>query len=171
MIHHLSIAVTDLERAATFYDAVLTPLGYARVFKGDESVGYGYSGKGDKLLLNLEDKVSVPGEGFHLAFSAAEPEHVDRFHAAALLHGGRCNGRPGPRPDYGDRYYAAFVFDPDGYRIEAVVNQGPKRWFSARYKIQESGQRAAHSRKRSSCRKLPRYAPYGWGECATQRPW
>ena len=125
MLHHLSIAVTDLKRATIFYDAALMPLGYVRVFTGDESVGYGYAGQGDKLLLNLEPQVSVPGEGFHLAFSASEPEHVDRFHAAALLHGGRCNGQPGPRPDYGDNYYAAFVFDPDGYRIEAVVNQAP----------------------------------------------
>lgn len=125
MLHHLSIAVTDLGRAAAFYDAALTPLGYARVFTGDEAVGYGYPGQGDKLLLNLEDRVNVPGEGFHLAFAASEPDHVDRFHAAALRHGGRCNGPPGPRPDYGDRYYAAFVFDPDGYRIEAVMNPAP----------------------------------------------
>ena len=123
MLHHLSIAVTDLDRATTFYDAVLTPLGYARVFTGDEAVGYGYAGQGDKLLLNLEDRVNVPGEGFHLAFAATDPAHVDLFHAAALRHGGRCNGQPGLRPDYGDRYYAAFVFDPDGYRIEAVINQ------------------------------------------------
>lgn len=125
MLHHLSIAVTDLKRSMIFYDAALTPLGYARVFTGDESVGYGYIGQGDKLLLNLESQVSVPGEGFQLAFSASEPEHVDRFHAAALLHGGCCNGQPGPRPDYGDNYYAAFAFDPDGYRIEAVVNRAP----------------------------------------------
>ena len=68
------------------------------------------------------DQVNVPGAGFHLAFTATERRQVDDFHAAALRHGGRCNGPPGPRPDYGDRYYAAFVFDPDGYRIEAVIN-------------------------------------------------
>lgn len=64
MLHHISIAVTDLDRAATFYDAVLTPLGYARVFTGDEAVGYGYAGQDDRLLLNLEDRVNVPGEVF-----------------------------------------------------------------------------------------------------------
>lgn len=95
MLHHLSIAVTDLDRAATFYDAVLTPLGYARVFTGDEAVGYGYAGQDDRLLLNLEDRVNVPGKGFHLAFAATDPEHVNLFHAAALRHGGRCNGQPG----------------------------------------------------------------------------
>lgn len=122
MLHHLSIAVTDLDRAAAFYDAVLAPLGYVRVFTGDEAIGYGYPGQNDILLLNLEEQVQVPGQGFHLAFAAAEAEHVNRFHGAALRHGGRCNGRPGLRPDYGDRYYAAFVIDPDGYRIEAVLN-------------------------------------------------
>lgn len=123
MLHHISIAVTDLDRSAAFYDAVLAPLGYVRVFTGDEAVGYGYAGQGDQLLLNLEKQVNIPGAGFHLAFAATEPGHVDNFHAAALLHGGRCNGQPGPRPEYGERYYAAFVFDPDGYRIEAVSNQ------------------------------------------------
>jgi catechol 2,3-dioxygenase-like lactoylglutathione lyase family enzyme len=123
MLHHLSIAVADLERAATFYDAVLEPLGYTRVFADDEAVGYGYPSGDDKLCLKLAAHVTVPGHGFHLAFAAAEPDQVHRFHAAALRHGGRCNGLPGPRPEYGDQYYAAFVVDPDGYRIEAVVNE------------------------------------------------
>jgi catechol 2,3-dioxygenase-like lactoylglutathione lyase family enzyme len=123
MLHHISVAVTDLDRATAFYDAVLEPLGYARVFTGDEAVGYGYAGQDDLLLLNLQDSVNIPGEGFHLAFAAAEAEHIARFHAAALKHGGQCNGPPGPRPDYGDHYYAAFVIDPEGYRIEAVMNR------------------------------------------------
>jgi catechol 2,3-dioxygenase-like lactoylglutathione lyase family enzyme len=122
MLHHLSIAVSDLNRASTFYDAVLEPLGYVQVFADDEAVGYGYAGGDDKLCLKLAEQVMVPGDGFHLAFAATKPEHIDEFHAAALRHGGRCNGLPGPRPDYGDNYYAAFVLDPDGYRIEAVIN-------------------------------------------------
>lgn len=123
MLHHLSIAVTDLDRAAIFYDAVLTALGYARVFTGDDAVGYGYAGQEDLLLLNRRPSVTIPGEGFHLAFAATGRDDVDRFHAAALNHGGRCNGPPGLRAHYGDHYYAAFVIDPDGYRIEAVINQ------------------------------------------------
>jgi catechol 2,3-dioxygenase-like lactoylglutathione lyase family enzyme len=122
MLHHLSLAVTDLHRATRFYDAVLTPLGYARVFTGDAAVGYGYAGKDDLLLLNLQDEANIPGEGFHLAFAAKAPEDVACFHAAALRHGGRCNGPPGLRADYGAHYYAAFVIDPEGYRIEAVIN-------------------------------------------------
>ena len=122
MLHHLSIPVADLDRASAFYDAVFQPLGYVQVFADDEAVGYGYPGGGDKLCLKLADQVTVPGDGFHLAFAAASSEQIHQFHAAALLHGGRCNGEPGPRPDYGDNYYAAFVVDPDGYRIEAVMN-------------------------------------------------
>jgi catechol 2,3-dioxygenase-like lactoylglutathione lyase family enzyme len=123
MLHHLSLAVADLSRAAAFYDAVLLPLGYTQVFADDEAVGYGYAGGDDKLCLKLTANVMVPGDGFHLAFTATEPNRVREFHAAALRHGGRCNGAPGPRPEYGDGYYAAFVFDPDGYRIEAVINK------------------------------------------------
>lgn len=86
-------------------------------------MGYGYPGGDDKLCLKLAAHVTVPGEGFHLAFAASEPFQVDQFHAAALRHGGQCNGLPGLRPKYGDHYYAAFIFDPDGYRIEAVINE------------------------------------------------
>lgn len=123
MLHHLSFGVLDLDRSAAFYDAVLAPLGYVRVFDDDEAVGYGYEGGGDKLCLKLVPEVSIPGEGFHLALAASSRDQVSAFHAAALLHGGRCNGAPGLRPDYGDHYFAAFVIDPEGYRIEAVINK------------------------------------------------
>lgn len=123
MLHHLSFGVADLKRAGDFYDAALEPLGYVRVWSDSTAVGYGRAGGGDKFALKLiPDGLVIPGRGFHLAFSAQSREAVDRFHAAALTHGGRDNGSPGPRPDYGDHYYAAFVVDPDGYRVEAVIN-------------------------------------------------
>jgi catechol 2,3-dioxygenase-like lactoylglutathione lyase family enzyme len=122
MLHHLSFGVRDLARAGAFYDAVLAALGYVRVFEDDMALGYGHAGRDDLLSLKLVPRVDVPGAGFHLAFAAGARREVDAFYAAALRHGGRCNGAPGPRPDYGDQYYAAFVVDPDGYRIEAVVN-------------------------------------------------
>lgn len=123
MLHHLSFAVRDLGRAASFYDAVLAPLGFVRVWSDSTAVGYGYPGGGDKLALKLvPEGIAIPGPGFHLAFAAQARAQVDRFHAAALEHGGRDNGPPGLRPDYGPHYYAAFVIDPDGYRIEAVLN-------------------------------------------------
>jgi catechol 2,3-dioxygenase-like lactoylglutathione lyase family enzyme len=123
MLHHVSLGVADLGRAATFYDAVLRELGYVRVWTAATAVGYGPSGGGDKLAIKLRDPGAIlPGEGFHLAFSAPDHESVRRFHGAALRHGGRDNGAPGPRLHYGPDYYAAFVVDPDGHRIEAVVN-------------------------------------------------
>nr|WP_261381032.1 glyoxalase [Xanthomonas vasicola] len=67
------------------------------------------------------------GADFHLAFAATGASAVDGFHRAALQHGGHCNGTPGVRPDYGDDYYAAFVIDPDGHPIEAVVDRTPTR--------------------------------------------
>lgn len=122
MLHHLSFGVLDLQRAGRFYDAVLAPLGYVRVFEDDTALGYGYPGGDDKLSLKLVPDPAAPGDGVHLAFAAGSHARIDAFHAAALRHGGRCNGAPGPRPDYGDHYYAAFVVDPDGYRLEAVLN-------------------------------------------------
>ena len=123
LLHHVSFGVSNLQVMAAFYDAALAPLGQVRVWDGPRSVGYGLPGQGDKLLLNLrEDGVHPPGAGFHLAFSAGSREAVDRFHAAALAHGGTDNGAPGLREHYGSNYYAAFVIDPEGCRIEAVIN-------------------------------------------------
>jgi catechol 2,3-dioxygenase-like lactoylglutathione lyase family enzyme len=123
LLHHISFGVTDLKTMASFYDAVLAPLGQVRVWDGPQSVGYGFPGQGDKLLLNLaEAGAHPPGQCFHLAFSARSREAVDRFHAAAMAHGGKDNGAPGLREHYGPHYYAAYVVDPEGYRIEAVIN-------------------------------------------------
>lgn len=129
MLHHLSFGVTQLRRSADFYDAVLEPLGYVRVwtdFEGDpdtQAIGYGEPGGGDKLAFKqLSSASGAPGPGFHLAFSAPSRDAVDRFHEIALRHGAIDNGRPGLRPDYGDDYYAAFIIDPDGFHIEAVIN-------------------------------------------------
>lgn len=124
MLHHLSFGVSDLDRAAAFYDAVLAPLHYVRVWADDTAVGYGREGEGDKFAIKLvREGLSIPARSFHLAFAAGSRAAVDRFHEAALRHGGRDNGAPGLRPDYGPHYYAAFVFDPDGYPIEAVINR------------------------------------------------
>ena len=123
MLHHLSFAVADLQRAADFYDAALAPLGYARVWTARDAIGYGLPGGGDQFAIKLRSEgVTAPGPGFHVAFAAPSRDAVDRFHAAALLHDGRDNGAPGLRPQYGPAYYAAFVIDPDGYRLEAVIH-------------------------------------------------
>jgi len=121
MLHHLSLGVRDLERAGRFYDAVLAALGYRRVFEDDTAIGYGLVEDEDLLCLKLRDDAVAPGLGFHLALTATTRDAVDTFHRAALATGGQDNGPAGLRPDYGERYYAAFVIDPDGHRIEAVT--------------------------------------------------
>lgn len=118
---HLSFGVADLARSIAFYDAVLAPLGGVRVWQDDRGAGYGPPGGGDRLALKRQPgQVTPPGPGFHLAFDAPDRGVVDAFHAAALTHGGSCNGPPGLRPHYGPTYYAAFVIDPDRHRLEAV---------------------------------------------------
>lgn len=124
MLHHLSFGVTDLARSSRFYDAVLSALGYVQVWADDTAVGYGLCDREDLFAIKRRGAgARAPGEGFHLAFSAPSREAVDAFHRAAVLHGGTDNGQPGLRADYGPHYYAAFVLDPDGYRIEAVINR------------------------------------------------
>jgi catechol 2,3-dioxygenase-like lactoylglutathione lyase family enzyme len=121
MLHHLSFAVADLSRAAAFYDPVLATLGYVRVWSASDAIGYGPVGGGDRFAIKaIGTEATVPSKGFHAAFSAATNAAVDAFHAAAIANGGADNGRPGLRRHYGPTYYAAFVVDPDGYRIEAV---------------------------------------------------
>ena len=131
MLHHLSLGVSDIARAAAFYDAALAPLGYERVWSDirpgepDQAVGYGPPGGGDKLALKHHGPTAhAPGPGFHIAFTAPDRQAVDAFHKAALAAGGTDNGAPGLRRHYGPTYYAAFVIDPDGHRIEAVF-KGP----------------------------------------------
>jgi catechol 2,3-dioxygenase-like lactoylglutathione lyase family enzyme len=122
MLHHLSFGVSDLERSARFYDAALRPLGYVRVWTDATAIGYGIESGDDKFAIKRRTgEATAPGPGFHLAFAAPARDAVDRFHRAALKHGGVDDGAPGLRPQYGANYYAAFVIDPDGFRIEAVI--------------------------------------------------
>jgi catechol 2,3-dioxygenase-like lactoylglutathione lyase family enzyme len=132
MLHHASLGVSDIVRAAAFYDAALGSLGYVRVWEdlrpgeADQAVGYGPEGGGDKLAIKFKPEGQrPPGPGFHLAFAAPDRKSVAAFHKAALKHGGRDNGGPGLRAHYGPNYYAAFVIDPDGHHIEAVFNSAP----------------------------------------------
>ncbi|MEZ2222122.1 VOC family protein [Rhizobium sp. RCC_161_2] len=129
MLHHISFGVSNIERAATFYDAALAPLGYIRVWEDlrpgemGQAVGYGIAGGGDKLALKFcPEGQRPPGPGFHLALAAASRQGVVDFYEAAIANGGTGNGSPGLRPHYGPHYFAAFVIDPDGHHIEAVFN-------------------------------------------------
>jgi len=124
MIHHLSLPVTNLERSAIFYEAALGALGYTRTV--DEQpwvIGWGSIDNGDIFSIrHRPDEPIMTGDGFHLAFIGRTHEAIDAFHQAALAHGGTDNGGSGMNPEYGPDYYAAFVFDPDGYRMEAVIS-------------------------------------------------
>ena len=120
MLGHLSFGVSNLDRSTAFYDAVMAALGFRRVWTSATGVGYGLEPDKDKLALFPRADASPPGPGFHLAFDAPDRSAVDRFHAAALAAGATSNGPPGLRPHYSATYYAAFVIDPDGYRLEAV---------------------------------------------------
>lgn len=119
MLDHVSIGVRDLAAARKFYDAALKPLGGSCLF--EYAGGAGYGTEQPQFWLNATEH-PVPADdrsGLHISFVAKTHAAVDAFHAAALKAGGRDNGKPGPRPDYGPNYYAAFVYDRDGYRIEA----------------------------------------------------
>lgn len=123
MLHHISFGVRDLALSGAFYDAALGALGFRRVCEDDDIIGYGIEDDKDLLCLKLRPDATPPGAGFHMAFAAPSRAAVDAFHAAALRIGGGDNGAPGLRADYGDHYYAAFLIDPDGHRIEAVINR------------------------------------------------
>jgi catechol 2,3-dioxygenase-like lactoylglutathione lyase family enzyme len=119
MFDHVSIGVSDIKRAGRFYDAVLKPLDITRLSDGDSALGYGEKSAG-LWVLAVKSPVKADTEsGLHFCFEAKSRVAVDAFHAAALNTGGKDNGKPGVRADYGPKYYAAFVVDPDGYRIEA----------------------------------------------------
>jgi catechol 2,3-dioxygenase-like lactoylglutathione lyase family enzyme len=119
----MSLGVSDLARAVAFYDAALPALGLSRLWHKGRAAGYGppgFEGEAPFAVIQRED-ATAPAPGFHLAFSAPTHEAVDRFHAAALAAGGVSEGAPGIRAHYDPTYYAAFVRDPDGHRLEAVV--------------------------------------------------
>ena len=126
MIAHISIGVRDVERSKRFYDAVLEPLGYNCIRAARTLAGYGYGRDSIAFwVVSAEHPVAADEKsGLHFCFSGPTAEAVDAFHAAALRSGGHDNGAPGLRPEYGSDYYAAFIIDPDGYRIEAYYGPG-----------------------------------------------
>ena len=119
MLDHISIGVRDADASKRFYDAALTPLGYTCLSQSACALGYG-AGTVALWVNEAARPVSADMEsGLHFCFAAPTRKSVDAFHAGALREGGRDNGAPGLRSSYGEDYYAAFVIDPDGYRIEA----------------------------------------------------
>jgi catechol 2,3-dioxygenase-like lactoylglutathione lyase family enzyme len=122
VIDHISIAVRDLKKSETFYTAVLATLGLAKMREWpDAAIGFGK--KHPEFWINARgtmDRVA-DDSGVHICLRAPDTAAVDAFHAAALKSGGSSDGAPGLRPHYYAGYYAAFVIDPDGNKIEAVT--------------------------------------------------
>lgn len=122
MIDHISIAVRDLKAAERFYTALLAPLGMSKLREWpDAAIGFGK--KHPEFWVNRRaDVARVPDDsGVHVCLRGRETAAIDAFHAAALASGGTSDGAPGLRPHYYENYYAAFIRDPDGNRIEAVT--------------------------------------------------
>jgi catechol 2,3-dioxygenase-like lactoylglutathione lyase family enzyme len=121
MIDHVSVSVSDLDRSAVFYEAVLGVLGYSRLEVRAATIAFGK--KYSEFWINHRPWMKPVDEdsGMHIALRASSEQMVEAFYAAALAHGGMSDGEPRLRPQHGDGYYAAFIRDPDGNRIEAVT--------------------------------------------------
>lgn len=124
MLDHLSISVSDFHRSGIFYDAVLRTLGYARVFESAAAIGYAPPGlDDDPFAIRTGTSPYVPPQEMHIAFTARSRDAVIRFHETAVSLGATSDGEPQLHPIYGEGYFAAFVIDPDGYRLEAVYHE------------------------------------------------
>jgi|SRR5688572_29861234 catechol 2,3-dioxygenase-like lactoylglutathione lyase family enzyme len=119
MLNHVSIGVRDIAKTKKFYDAALKPLGYKCLSEGADSLGYGRDAVAFWISVSDRPVAADAKSGLHFCFDAPTRKSVDGFHAGALGAGGKDNGKPGVRADYGPNYYAAFAVDPDGYRVEA----------------------------------------------------
>jgi catechol 2,3-dioxygenase-like lactoylglutathione lyase family enzyme len=123
MIDHVSIGVRDIAKAKAFYDAALKPMGYTCLATFDGTLGYGRERAAFWISTSESPVPPDPRSGLHFCFTAPTRASVDEFHRAAVDHGGHDNGKPSLRADYGENYYAAFVIDPEGYRIEAYCDK------------------------------------------------
>lgn len=123
MIDHVSVSVRDLQASARFYDSVLATLGFEPLRIKDGTVGYGK--RHPEFWINSRPDMSPvdADSGVHICLRAESVEQVQAFYDSALAAGGIDDGPPDKRPEYNDAYYAAFVRDPDGNRIEVVTFQ------------------------------------------------
>jgi catechol 2,3-dioxygenase-like lactoylglutathione lyase family enzyme len=120
MLSHVSLGTNDVARSAAFYDPVLAILGLRQICRREESVDYGTAMIELSLETPTDGNPASVGNGVHVCFAAGSRAQVDEFHRTAIANGGSDAGAPGLRPEYDAHYYAAFVRDPDGNKIEAV---------------------------------------------------
>jgi catechol 2,3-dioxygenase-like lactoylglutathione lyase family enzyme len=121
MVDHIGLKVSSFEKSRKFYASALEPLGYRVEYDDPKSKTAGFGAKGSIDLWITEGEPLT--RQVHIAMRSHDRAVVDRFHAAAMKAGGKDNGAPGLRPDYGPTYYAAFVLDPDGNNIELVCHE------------------------------------------------
>lgn len=119
ILSHISLGTNDFERAIAFYDRVLPTLGCRRVMQYPDAVAYGKQFPEFWVQTPINGQSASVGNGTHVGFIAPTKAAVHAFYEAAIAAGGRDDGPPGPRPDYGEAYYGCFVRDPDGHKIEA----------------------------------------------------
>jgi catechol 2,3-dioxygenase-like lactoylglutathione lyase family enzyme len=126
MLDHVSITVADIDKAEPFYDAIMAALGVPKVRRAETSFGYGERCRADTPDLTYlsikRDKAPVPAYSRHWCFKAPSRAAVDAFWQAGTANGGACDGPPGLRENYHPHYYAAFLIDPEGNRVEAVCH-------------------------------------------------
>ena len=123
MLSHVTLGTNDFARARAFYDPVLATLGLSCQHAEDQALAYGRGAKEMPrlwILVPFDGEAASVGNGSHIAFLAETREQVRAFHAAALEQGGSDEGAPGPRPQYSETYYGAYVRDPDGNKLQAV---------------------------------------------------
>jgi len=120
ILDHISFGVRDIEAAKLFYDAVLEPLGIARLYEGLDFAAYGMTDEEDDFSIHQGGDGWCPDPKVHIAFKASSRSAVETFHRLGIAAGGADDGAPAIREEYADDYFAAYLKDPDGQRIEAV---------------------------------------------------
>ncbi|MEJ2131230.1 MAG: VOC family protein [Gammaproteobacteria bacterium] len=121
IISHISVGTNDFERATEFYDQVLATVGAQRVLDFPGAAAYGKTSPEFWVQTPINGLDAASANGSHICFVAPSRDAVDAFYDAAIAAGGEDDGPPGPRPDYGEGYYACFVRDLDGHKIEAAL--------------------------------------------------
>jgi catechol 2,3-dioxygenase-like lactoylglutathione lyase family enzyme len=119
MIDHVTIPVNNLVNSKHFYEKAFIPFNYQVSF-GEEGRFWAFELENGSLFEISQHKGTDQVTSFHIAFRAKNEEQVRQFYEAAKTAGGKCDGAPGPRPQYAKDYYAAFIIDPNGHNIEAV---------------------------------------------------
>jgi catechol 2,3-dioxygenase-like lactoylglutathione lyase family enzyme len=152
MLHHISIGVDNVEKAAEFYDAILGTLGYRRLMQFlPDAIGYGDKQPAFWVQRPADGRTPSAGNGTHIALMAPSKFAVETFHRTALEHGGTDEGAPGPRPEYTPDYYGAFVRDAYGNKLEAILMIGAAA-APAKSKTKSRAKKAKPAAKRTASR-------------------